>query len=63
MCDKCDQIDKTVARFYQLKERLSDQRMNDALDGVIAEFESQKRALHPQGDRSPARSDGELSHF
>jgi hypothetical protein len=49
MCDKCDQIDKTVVRFYQLKERLSDQRMNDALDEVIAEYESQKRGLHSQG--------------
>jgi hypothetical protein len=63
MCDKCDQIDQTVVRFYQLKERLSDQRMNDALDGVIAEFESQKRTLHIPRDRSPVQSDGELSHF
>jgi hypothetical protein len=49
MCDKCDQFDKAVVRLYQLKQRLSDQRMNDAVDRVIAEFQSQKPARHPQG--------------
>ncbi len=48
MCEKCDEIDETIARYKRLKIQISDAQANQAADRLIAQLEAQKAALHPQ---------------
>ena len=48
MCDKCDDIDKTIERYRQIKERIADQALVDRAKQLIAELETDKAALHPE---------------
>ena len=48
MCDKCDEIDKTIERYRQIKERIADQALVDRARELIAELEADKAALHPE---------------
>jgi len=47
MCDKCDEIDKTIERYRQIKERIADQALVDRAKELIAELEADKAALQP----------------
>ena len=48
MCNKCVEIDKTIERYRGIKERVSDQALVDRAKELIAEFEADKAALHPE---------------
>ncbi len=47
MCDKCEEIDKTIERYRRIKERILDQMFVDRAKELIAELEAGKAALHP----------------
>jgi hypothetical protein len=47
MCDKCDEIDKTIERYRQIKRSILDQITVERAQELIAELEAQKAALHP----------------
>lgn len=48
MCEKCDEIDKTIERYRGIKERVSDQALVARAKELIAAFEADKEALHPE---------------
>ena len=48
MCDKCDEIDKTIERYRQIKRSILDQITVERAKELIAELEAQKAALHPE---------------
>jgi hypothetical protein len=48
MCEKCDEIDKTIERYRRIKERILDQAFVDRAKELIAELEADKAALHPE---------------
>jgi flagellar motility protein MotE (MotC chaperone) len=48
MCEKCDEIDKTIERYRGIKERVSDQALVARAKELIAAFEADKAALHPE---------------
>jgi hypothetical protein len=45
MCDKCDEIDKTIERYRRLSERVTDQALIVRAKELIAEFEADKIAV------------------
>lgn len=47
MCDKCDEIDKTIERYRRIQQSMMDQPLIDAAQKLIDEMESDKAALHP----------------
>lgn len=48
MCNRCDQISLTIARYQQLKQRVIDQQMQEGVDHLLAKLEAEKLALHPE---------------
>jgi len=48
MCEKCDEIDKTIERYGRIKERILDQAFVDRAKELIAELEADKLAMHPE---------------
>jgi hypothetical protein len=48
MCEKCDQIDRTIAHYQWIKERVIDPKTHQAADDLIAELEAKKCTLHPE---------------
>jgi hypothetical protein len=45
MCDKCDEIDKTIQRYRQIQERVTDQTFIKRAKELIAQFEADKAAI------------------
>lgn len=50
MCDKCDEINKTIERYRGIKERVSDHALVTRAQELIAELEADKAALHDSAD-------------
>ena len=48
MCDKCDEIDKTIERYRGIKARISDQALVGRAKELIAELEADKAAMHAE---------------
>ena len=48
VCDKCEEIDKTIERYRRIKERILDQQLIDGAQRLIDELEADKAALHPE---------------
>jgi hypothetical protein len=48
MCEKCEEIDKTIARYQRILLSIGDQVTVDRTKELIAELEAQKAALHPE---------------
>jgi hypothetical protein len=48
MCDRCDEIEKTIERYRQLKQRITDEMLLRRAKELIAEFEADKAAMHPE---------------
>ena len=42
------QINRTIERYRQIKERIADQALVDRAKELIAELEADKAALHPE---------------
>ena len=51
MCDRCNEIEKTIERYRRLRDRVTDQAFIDRANELIAEFEADKAALHPEQPR------------
>ncbi len=47
MCEKCDEIDKTIERYRGIKERVADPALVERAKELIAEMEADNAALHP----------------
>jgi hypothetical protein len=48
MCNKCDEIDRTIERYRGIKERVADQALVDHAKELMAGYEADKAALHPE---------------
>jgi hypothetical protein len=48
MCDKCDEIDKTIDRYRRIQQRIFDQQLIDGAQKLIDDLEADKLALHPK---------------
>jgi hypothetical protein len=48
MCEKCVEIDQTIARYKSLKRQTADQIGDRAADELIVRLEAEKLALHPE---------------
>ena len=47
MCDKCDEIDKTILRYRNIQRRVLDQMLIDDAQKLIDELVSKKVEYHP----------------
>ena len=48
MCEKCIEIDKTIAHYRWIKGRVIDPLTQQAADDLIEKLEDEKIALHPE---------------
>jgi hypothetical protein len=48
MCEKCVEIDKTIAWYRKIQRSINDQKTIDGAEKLIAELEAKKLALHPE---------------
>jgi hypothetical protein len=48
MCDKCDELDKTIERYRRILLSIGDQVTVDRTKELIAELQAKKAALHPE---------------
>ena len=48
MCEKCAEIDKTIAHYRWIKGRVIDPLTQQAADDLIEKLEAEKIALHPE---------------
>jgi hypothetical protein len=48
MCDRCSEIDKTIARYRRILLAIGDQVTIDQARELIGDLEAQKVALHPE---------------
>jgi hypothetical protein len=48
MCDHCIELDKKIAQFQKLAERVLDPLTVEGLGKLIEEMQAQKAALHPE---------------
>ena len=51
MCDKCVEIDQSIARYRRLARSLGDQSMIDQVEEMAKEMEAQKIAFHPDQEQ------------
>lgn len=49
MWEKCAELDKKLAHFHELSGRVMDRPVLDGIHGLIAKYEADKKALHPEG--------------
>ena len=54
MCERCETIDKTIARYRWLTSQLPDYQINQIAEGLIVKLEAEKVSLHRQGKLSPS---------
>ena len=47
MCEKCDEIDRTIERYHGIKERIADHALVDRAKELITKLQAEKAALHP----------------
>ena len=48
MCEKCEEIDKRIARYQRVLLSIGDQVTIDRAKELIADLKAQKVALHPK---------------
>jgi len=48
MCEKCQKIDETIDRYRRLAGQVTDQEFIERTQGLIAELQARKSALHPE---------------
>ena len=48
MCDKCDELDKKIARYLALSRQLADPITNEQTNKLIEDLKAEKVALHPE---------------
>jgi hypothetical protein len=48
MCEKCEEIDKTIVRYQRILLSIGDPVTVDRTKELIADLQAQKAALHPE---------------
>lgn len=48
MCDRCAELDEKIAHLQLLSGRITDRMTREAIAFIVAEYEAQKRQLHPE---------------
>jgi hypothetical protein len=48
MCEKCDEIDRTIERYRQIQRSILDQVTVDRTKELIAELQARKAEFHPE---------------
>jgi hypothetical protein len=48
MCQRCIEIDTTIARYEWIKKHISDPKTVQAANDLIAKLEAEKIALHTE---------------
>lgn len=48
MCERCQQIDVTMARYRRLASQIGDQQTVDTAHRLMEKLEAEKLALHPR---------------
>jgi len=48
MCERCEEIDKTIERYRRIIDQILDRDFNDRAKQMIAELEAEKAVLHPE---------------
>jgi hypothetical protein len=48
MCERCDEIDRTIAHYRWIAGQIIDSKTNQAANDLIEKLENEKRALHPE---------------
>ena len=48
MCEKCEEIDKTIVRYQRILLSIGDQVTIDRTKELIADLEARKAVLHPK---------------
>jgi hypothetical protein len=48
LCEKCAEIEKTIAWYRKIQRSINDQKTIDGAEKLIAELEVKKLALHPE---------------
>jgi hypothetical protein len=51
MCDKCQQLEKKIARYRKVAYSINDRETIDRLNELIKDMEAEKAKLHP--DQQP----------
>ena len=52
MCEKCDEIERTIRRFRQVRQSISEQLTVEQAIQVIADLEAYKHSVHAMPSRS-----------
>lgn len=50
MCDKCAELDGKIEHYRRIARWVTDQKALDAIALLIAKYETDKKAFHPEGD-------------
>jgi hypothetical protein len=48
MCEKCKELDAKIEHYRWLSASISDKQTLDGIKALIAGYEAQKKALHPE---------------
>ena len=48
MCEKCKELDSKIDHYQQLSTLLTDRQTLDGIEILIAGYQAQKKALHPE---------------
>lgn len=48
MCEKCVEIDKTIAWYRKIQRSINDQKTIEGAEKLIVELEAKKVSLHPE---------------
>ena len=51
MCDKCTELDEKIDHYRRISRSITDQLTIDRINEVIAKYEAQKAALHPDQEK------------
>lgn len=47
MCEKCIELDEKIAHHRELAKKFSDKTFLEGISTLIAKYEAEKKALHP----------------
>jgi hypothetical protein len=50
VCAKCEEIDRVIAHYRDLKARVTDEQTLDGIARLIEQLEADKMKLHPETD-------------
>ena len=48
MCERCEEIDRSIERYRRIAKQIPDRDFNDRARQAIDELKAEKAALHPE---------------